>query len=193
MDSCEISTISVYNGTDVHTYINGENLDQFEDDILEYDLLVSFNGRTFDVPFIERYFHTRLHHAHIDLMHVLRQLGYSGGLKKIEMELGIDRRDQSLGEVDGSLAVTLWQEFQKTGNRRALNSLLAYNIADVVNLEYLMFFAHNRLIEATPFAEKYKLSIPPPAQIPYKADRALIEAILEERWRSWNMNTGQRW
>ncbi|KAA3652936.1 MAG: exonuclease [Calditrichaeota bacterium] len=193
MDSCEISTISVYDGENVHTYVNGENLEQFEDDILNYDLLVTFNGRIFDVPFIERFFRTRLSHAHIDLMHVLRQLGYTGGLKRIEMELGIDRRDQSLGEVDGSLALMLWQEFSKTGNRRALESLLAYNIADVVNLEYLMFFAHNRLIEKTPFAEKYKLTIPSPKEIPYQVDRALLEQILDERWSSWNTNNRQEW
>ncbi len=181
MDFSEISTISIYDGDNIFIYVNGENLEQFEDDIFNYALLITFNGRSFDVPFIERYFRMKLPHAHIDLMHVLRQLGYKGGLKKIEKEQGIDRRDHSLGEVDGIMAVYLWQEYQKTGNRRALDSLLAYNIADVINLEYLMFFAHNRLIETTPFADQFRLSVPQPPEIPYKVDRVLVQGILDDR------------
>lgn len=192
IDSCEISTISIYDGNEVFTYVNGENLDDFEDDILQYELLITFNGRTFDVPFIERFFRTHIPHAHIDLMHTMRQLGYRGGLKKIEKELGIDRRDHDLGEVDGGLAVTLWQEYQKTGNQRALDSLLAYNIADVVNLEYLIHFAHNQLVEQTPFAEMYKLPIPPAPEIPFSVDRELVEQILDDQWKSPNA-IGSKW
>ena len=119
VDACEISAISIYDGKEILTFVNGENLDEFEDAILNYQLLVTFNGRAFDVPFIERFFRTKLPQAHIDLLHVMRQLGYRGGLKKIEKELGIDRRDHDLGEVDGGLAVTLWQEYQKTRNKNA--------------------------------------------------------------------------
>ncbi|KAA3620082.1 MAG: exonuclease [Calditrichaeota bacterium] len=193
IDTCEISTISIYDGRDIFTFVNGENLEEFEDAILNYNLLITFNGRSFDVPFIERFFRTRIPHAHVDLMHVLRQLGYTGGLKKIEKELGIDRRDHDLGDVSGGLAVTLWQEYQKTGNQRALDSLLAYNIADVVNLEYLMFFAHNRLVEATPFAENYRLSIPSQPEISFKVDRALVEQILDEQWKFPSADEGWGW
>lgn len=43
----------------------------------------------------------------------------------------------------GFFAVLLWQEFQQTGNIKALETLLVYNIEDVVNLETLMVLAYN--------------------------------------------------
>ena len=60
----------------------------------------------------------RMPRAHIDLRHVLRGLGLTGGLKKIENCLGLDR--PGLHEVDGSVAVLLWDEYRRRGNVRAL-------------------------------------------------------------------------
>ena len=63
---CTISTIAVYDGSTMATYVNGRNLDDFIDDIGRYRLLVTYNGKCFDVPVIERHFGRPLDHAHID-------------------------------------------------------------------------------------------------------------------------------
>ena len=65
--------------------------------------------------FIESYFNIQLNHAHIDLRYILQSLGFRGGLKGCERQLGIDRGD--LRDIDGFFAVLLWHEYQRNGNR----------------------------------------------------------------------------
>ena len=137
----KITTIALYDGREVKWYVRGDNLKQFQKDILDYKLLVTYNGKSFDVPFICDHFDINLDVAHIDLRYVLKSLGYSGGLKKCERRLGIERGD--LEDVDGYIAVLLWKEYQKHRNEKALETLLAYNIQDVLNLELLMVKAYN--------------------------------------------------
>lgn len=170
-----ITTIALYDGKTINYYVYGENLSDFVRDIQRYALLVTFNGRSFDVPFMERVFGIRFPQGHIDLRNVLRGLGLKGGLKKIEMTLGLDR--QALTGVDGFFAVLLWREFKKTKDRRCLETLLAYNIEDVVNLEYLIHYACNAYLAQTPFAEQFTLNIPPRPSIPVVADEDVIRRV----------------
>ena len=137
----KITTIALWDGTQVKTYVRGENLDAFPADIEKYGLLVTYNGKTFDLPFIRSRMDIPLDQAHIDLRYVLGALGYKGGLKLCEKAFGIDRGD--LDGVDGSFAVILWHEYKKTGDPRILDTLLAYNVEDVINLEILMVRAYN--------------------------------------------------
>ena len=173
-----ITTIALYDGRSISHYVNGQNLDDFKDDIVRYKVIVSYNGKGFDVPFIEEYFGFSTAHAHIDLRYVLASLGYKGGLKRCERQLGIDRGD--LRDIDGFFAVLLWNDYQRNGNRRALETLLAYNIEDVVNLESLMVVAYNLKLKGTPFFESHKLDSPSAPKIPFKADRETIERIKNE-------------
>ena len=161
----EITTIALYDGKTIRYYIQGQNLEYFLDDIQEYNVLITYNGKTFDVPFIEKQFRTKMNHAHIDLRYVLKSLGYTGGLKMCEIALGLDRGD--LDGVDGSFAVLLWLDYQENKNEKALETLLAYNIEDVVKLETLMVMAYNMkkirlLIRAIkcryPLYQRYRLS-----------------------------------
>ena len=168
----EITTIALYDGTAVKTYVNGRNLEAFKSDIQDYKLLVTFNGKTFDAPFIRRYFNIELPQAHIDLRYVMKRLGYAGGLKEVERRLGIDRGD--LRSVNGFFAVKLWHEFKRKKNESALETLLAYNCADVINLEQLMVMAYNANIKDTPFDLKRQLKLPHPASIPFPVDAKLV-------------------
>ena len=174
-DYASVTTIALYDGKEVFTYINGRNLDDFVDDIEKYQVIVSYNGKCFDIPFLERFFHIRLPHAQIDLRYVLARLGIKGGLKGCEKQLGLHRG--SLDGVDGYFAVLLWQRYQQQKDEKALETLLAYNIEDTVNLERLMVEAYNRNLLATPFAAQ--LTLPPPASPanPYWADYDCIEKI----------------
>lgn len=146
-----ITTIALYADGETRYYVHGRNMDDFIGDIGAYRILVTYNGRSFDIPFIEHEFGVKLPHAQIDLRYVLRNLGYKGGLKGCEKQLGIDRGE--LEGVDGYFAVLLWREFKRTGNKKALETLLAYNIEDTVNLEKLMLIAYNKKIRQTPFPE----------------------------------------
>jgi uncharacterized protein len=170
-----ITTIALYDGQTVRHYVHGRNLAQFEFDAARYDLLVTFNGKSFDVPFIRRCLAVHLDQAHIDLLHVLHTLGYRGGLKAIERQLGLDRPD--MADVDGYVAVLLWQEYRRTREPEVLETLLAYNVQDVLNLEPLMVLAFNRKIEATPFAEELRMVEPVGASNPFRAHREVVERV----------------
>lgn len=171
----EITTIALYDGSRVRCYINGRNLDDFEDDIRQYKVLVTYNGKGFDVPVLERWFRTRLDQAHIDLRFILARLGFKGGLKGCEKQLGISRG--SLDGVDGYGAVLLWREYLHNTNEKALETLLAYNIEDTVNLERLLVEAYNRNIQLTPFGNELMLPLPESPQIPYQPDAATVDLI----------------
>ncbi len=171
----DLTTIALYDGREVHTYVNGHNLDHFPQDIFNFKVLVSYNGKAFDVPFLERYFHIRLDQAHIDLRYVLAKLGFKGGLKGCEKMAGIHRG--GLDGVDGSFAVALWNEYEKRGDTSALETLLAYNIEDTINLERLLVEAYNRNLAATPFADRLYLLPPQAPALPFQADLDCLERI----------------
>jgi uncharacterized protein YprB with RNaseH-like and TPR domain len=177
-----VTTIALYDGRRLRTYVLGANLDDFQTDVRQYDLLVTYNGSTFDLPFLERALRVKLVQAHIDLRFVLASLGIRGGLKLCERRLGVER--QGLEEVDGFLAVQLWHEFQWKKNPRALETLLAYNAQDVLNLERLMVEAYNRKLQETPFAQTHCLPVPVVAPNPHKADAATVQQVLAgQTWR----------
>jgi len=179
----EITTIALYDGRSIKYYVQGQNLEAFMGDIEQYNVIVTYNGKTFDVPFIERYFGIEMPHAHIDLRYVLKSLGYAGGLKRCEKALGLDRGD--LDGVDGFFAVLLWREYAQTGSVKALETLLAYNIEDVVNLETLMVLAYNMKLKDTPFRSTHALPMPGIPNIPFKPDRSTIERIRQRFFSSY--------
>ncbi len=178
-----ITTIALYDGSRIKYYVNGQNLDDFVQDMKKYDLIVTYNGKTFDVPFIESYFHTTMNQSHIDLRYVLGGLGYKGGLKKCEKALGIDRGN--LDGVDGFFAVLLWQDYEKTGDEKSLETLLAYNIEDVVNLHFLMVTAFNMNIKRLLPDVETAFCLPAPVlpKIPFSPDLPTIERIKKQSWR----------
>ena len=170
-----ITTIVVYDGRDIFHYVHGDNLADFKKDIGRYDLIVTYNGKTFDLPFIRNTLRAPMAQAHIDLRYVLASLGYRGGLKGCERQLGIFRGE--LADVDGYFAVLLWQDFKRKGNERALETLLAYNTLDVVDLETLMVLAYNLKLEETPFADALRLPVTQPPENPFAADPETIRRL----------------
>jgi uncharacterized protein len=110
------------------------------------------------------------------LRYVLRRLGYRGGLKGCEKQLGIDRNE--LDGVDGFMAVRLWWQYRDQHDQRALETLLSYNIQDVLNLETLLVMAYNQELKATPFETARALPLPVLPPNPYVPDTALIRRML---------------
>jgi len=60
---------------------------------------------------------------HLDLRYMLKEFGFSGGLKKIERELGVVR-DEEVANVDGFEAVRLWRRYER-GDEEALRLLIS--------------------------------------------------------------------
>lgn len=176
-----ITTIALYDGADVRCYVHGENMDEFAEDVRRYRLLVTYNGKTFDVPFIRKALRIPMEQAHIDLRYVLKSLGYTGGLKGCEKRLGLDRGE--LDGVDGYFAVLLWRDYVRNDNRGALDSLLAYNIADAVNLETLMVMAYNMKVAGTAFEANRQLPLPEVPPCPVEPDMETVDRIRRDHGR----------
>jgi uncharacterized protein YprB with RNaseH-like and TPR domain len=170
-----ITTIAIYDGKSINTYVQGQNLDDFIQDIQKYKVIVTYNGKSFDVPFLEQYFNIRLDQAHIDLRYVLYSLGFRGGLKGCERQLEMGRGD--LKDIDGFFAVLLWEEYQRTGDQKALDTLLAYNIQDTVTLVNLMATAYNMKLRQTPFYDTHLIEEPTLPGNPFGADLETIDRI----------------
>jgi hypothetical protein len=127
------------------------------------------------VPVIEKEFGIELRLAHLDLRYLLAGLGIKGGLKRCEIQLGLNRGE--LTGVDGQAAVLLWDLYRRTGEKRVLDTLLAYNIMDTVNLERLMVEAYNRYLARTPFAGEHRLLLPAAPESPCRPDPALVAEL----------------
>jgi uncharacterized protein YprB with RNaseH-like and TPR domain len=179
-DGDSVTCVGVSDGRRVAAYVRGQNLSEFPEALRDVELLVTYNGASFDLPVLRNAFpkvnFDRFHH--IDLRFPLHRLGVKGGLKGAERTLGIARPDAIEG-VDGFMAVLLWRE-HRAGSAAALDTLLCYCLEDVVNLRPLLAIAYNRLTQGLP------LDVPPIEEaarpkIPYAADADLVRALLRKR------------
>jgi len=150
-DSNDLTVIGLYDGKNTHSYVAGRNLGDFQKDIRRFNFIVTFNGSLFDLPFIRKSMPgTYLPPIHSDLRFVLQSVGVTGGLKRIEEKFGIERQDDLKG-LTGYDAVKLWQRYEKRGDDHALDTLIRYNAADVVNLKRLMEWAYKEKRARTGF------------------------------------------
>jgi uncharacterized protein YprB with RNaseH-like and TPR domain len=145
----EITVVGIYDGSSFTALLKDDNLGNFPDLISHYSMVVTFFGTGFDLPVLQQQFKSfQFDQIHIDLSPLLRSLGYRGGLKRIEKELGISR-DPSVDGLTGWDAVKLWRRYRTLRDDRALETLIEYNKADVVNLEALMGKAFDKMRQAT--------------------------------------------
>lgn len=143
----ELTVVGLYNALELKYFVAGQNLYDLYEEIKRYDLVVTFNGKTFDVPFLKASLPgIEVPQAHIDLRYMLKQVGLTGGLKTIERAIGMARRQDELGMLDGYDAVALWR-LHKRGVKDALPTLLRYNAEDVVSLKPLLELACRMSIE----------------------------------------------
>lgn len=144
-DGRDITMIGLYDGLEYVALLKGEDLGNFPDLISHYSVIVTFAGAMFDLPQIQRQFRGLLFdQIHIDLCPTLRDLNIRGGLKKIEKVAGIER-DEEIDGLTGLDAVRLWRRWANLHDRGSLDLLIAYNKADVVNLERLMEWSYPQL------------------------------------------------
>jgi uncharacterized protein len=131
----------------VWQFVRHHNMDgrKVRELLSNFKLLVTFNGASFDLPIMRRYFQDVLPRVpHIDLRHAAARAGHSGGLKAIEKSLGIARLD-AVKNVSGADALRLWTAYRQTGEKRFLELLLEYNAEDIVNLKPLAQAVYDQL------------------------------------------------
>ena len=131
-DRSVVTTVTVHRAGDTRTLVRGDDLTaaSVQATVGDADLLVSFNGKRFDVPFLEACFDVECDGAHLDLMYPCRQAGLTGGLSAVERALDVDRERP---DISGRDAVRLWHEHER-GVDGGLDTLVAYNREDTVNM-----------------------------------------------------------
>jgi uncharacterized protein YprB with RNaseH-like and TPR domain len=150
----EVTTVSFHRAGETTTLVRGKDLTRaaIERELHRANLLISFNGKRFDVPFLERSFDLDITQPHLDAMYPCRQLDLTGGLKTIERAVDIER---DRPDISGRDAVRLWHAYER-GDEDALATLVAYNRADTVNLKTLMDAVSRRLHDAV-FVDSHEL------------------------------------
>jgi len=136
-----ITLIGTSDGHNIKIFLRDNNLSEIVDYLQNFQIVVTFNGKLFDLRFIKKAFPgIKMPPVHIDLRYLLRSLGVNGSLKDIERMLGL-KRDSDVENIRGGEAAVLWTRFVK-GDDEALRKLVLYNIYDTVNLEKLMQFCY---------------------------------------------------
>lgn len=131
----QVTTVSLHQAGETETLVAGDDLtaENLRAAFADADLLVTFNGKRFDVPFLEANYDVDLQRPHLDLMYTCKQIGLSGGLKQVERDIGIER---DRPDISGQDAVRLWREHER-GRDGSLETLISYNREDTVNLQTL--------------------------------------------------------
>ncbi len=172
-----VTCVGLSDGEGVEALAAGRDLDRLPEALERFDLLVTYNGSCFDLPVLAAAFPEidfgRFHH--IDLRYPLHRLGLTGGLKGVERKLGLSRAPEVEG-ADGDLAVLLWER-HLAGHPRALETLVAYCLEDVVHLKPLLAHAYDQLAAQLPL-EVGPLGGGPTPSIPFRADGDLVRDLL---------------
>ncbi len=133
---------AVWDGVRAHVFLRNYDLHLLPEYLAQYKVLCTFNGDAFDVPYLEgRFGKGFFPGAHLDLRPITRAVGLTGGLKKIETQLGIIR-PASIRHYTGYDAVKLWGAYRR-GRKDAIEPLARYNLADAVNLQTLLRVGYN--------------------------------------------------
>jgi len=143
----DITMIGLFNGIDTKTMIKGINFDYniLKNELKNYKLIVTFNGSSFDIPFINKIYPGLLPDIpNFDVKSVTTRLNLKGGLKEIEKKLGI-KRGKIVEKFYGGDALTLWRMYRATGNDYYLKLLVEYNEEDIINLKKVAEYCVERL------------------------------------------------
>ena len=120
-------------------------LERLRDDLARFDVICTFNGRSFDVPLLrDRFLMNRMSPAclekpHIDLLHIARRV-WKLRLKKCnlghleEAVLGIARE----GDIPGAQVPQWYFDYLKTGQFDLLRDVIDHNAQDIASLCVLL-------------------------------------------------------
>lgn len=120
-------------------------LKKFSETIRQYDLLITYNGNSFDIPFLNQRFHQSGipyqidKHKNLDLLRFARKyqqhLNLSDcTLKSLEKSLGIHRRDT----ISGKESVELYAAYEKKPSLALKKKILLHNYEDIYYLAHCL-------------------------------------------------------
>jgi len=166
-ESSYVTMVGILDYSGFTAFVRGDNLDELPEALLKYSLLVSFNGASFDMPFLDKEFgrvttgredSLFAHAAHLDLRYPLQRLGFRGGLKKIEGATDLGRPGELSG-LSGYDAVRLWK-MANDGEPEALTTLIRYNAEDVASLPRLTEMMVDEMAYGTPLSSAMPPAFP---------------------------------
>ena len=149
--------VGIYDGYDYKCFVKDRNLTagNLKKELSRYKFLITFYGTAFDIPFLMRAMPgLKFEIPHFDICFSAKRLGFKGGFKKLEVDLGI-KRDDSVQGMNGYDAVKLWEHF-KRGSTEALEMLRVYNREDTVNLLQIADIIYRGLKSRTGIEEYLK-------------------------------------
>jgi len=133
-------------GKDYGVYIQGDSDESFRQALEKAEIIVTFNGSLFDIPFLRRKMSAlKIPQCHVDLRFLSKRVELSGGQKVIETMLGV-KRQKGVANVIGETAPLLWYKYC-WGDRKALKQLILYNHADIEGMKIIFDEAVKRLLE----------------------------------------------
>lgn len=132
----QVTLVGWSSGSRYEVLIDPTETIQLERDLNALPILITFNGTLFDLPFLANRFNTDWSGVtHVDLRYLARRAGLTGGQKKIEAAIGLERENR-LNGVSGAEAVGLWFDY-KGGDLSALRKLVSYNHADIEGMKVI--------------------------------------------------------
>lgn len=130
--AAQVTTVVACRPGRIRAYIRGMDLERLPQDLRSAPLLVTYNGRRFDLPVLRRQRLLPPQILHLDLCTVLHAWGYYGGLKAVVRRLEL--APTAGGAATGADAPTLWNRFAAQADGAALAELLRYNARDAAVL-----------------------------------------------------------
>ncbi len=116
------------------------------------DIIISFNGDSFDIPFLNRRFakngiaYRIPPEKSFDLYRVIRQSGFSGilpNLKQTTVERYLGIAGSRTDTITGRESIELYNEYVRTGDKRMKETILLHNHDDLLQLNRLMAILKN--------------------------------------------------
>lgn len=160
-------------------------LSQFADKIRQYDLLISYNGNSFDIPFLnQRFLQNGIpyqidKYKSLDLLRFARKYKQALNLtdctlKSVEKSLGIHRNDT----ISGKESVELYAAYEKTPSSLLKNKILLHNYEDIYYLGHCL-----QILDSVSFDEALQqmpiILKPIPDQTWYIANLSIKTNILQ--------------
>lgn len=124
-------------GKEFGIYLNGHSDIRFKEALKRAKVIVTFNGTMFDLKFIKKHFGSiEFPKIHLDLRFFSKRVGFSGGQKAIENQIGFTRATDIEGML-GEAAPILWHKYRR-GDQDAMRRLIEYNHADIEGMKAIL-------------------------------------------------------